>query len=379
MAKRAALIQRRQKTVRVSRSEQYLVNFKYLGDEPLPADYSENQDGLGKALNWYNYMATKEEARGYIKDYLEKNNRKADAKALSKVSDTWIPTTAAWVCRMLELGCKVPTASHEFLASELSRALGKATPEAEKPLSDAREAPKPTVQDRIREKTSEIIGDIEEQLDLSHYEGFSLYNWLKAREIPASYMGAVVAHYSPWLADLIEAYEGESQLKEAYSYLSRKELKERIVFFNQLIEDAEKYAGVAKKTRAPRKPRTVSATKKLKSFKFKKEDNDYKIASINPEKVLGAQELWAFNTKTKALTVFRAIDRGGLQVKGTSITGFDEKSSATKKTGRKPEIYIEKVMNGGKIVLRKLMDEIKTGAPLQERMNEHTILLKVIT
>ena len=378
MAKRAALIQRKTKTVRVSRSEQYLVNFKYLGDEPLPADYTEEQGGLGKAFNWYNYMSSKEDAREYIKQYLEVNNRKADAKLLGKVPDTWIPTSAAWLCRMLERGCKLSEASLGVLEAELTKALGRVAPDPEIALSAARGAPKPTVQDRMREKTSDIIGDIEEQLDLCNYEGFSLYNWLKSQAIPASYMGAVVERYSPWLADLIGAYEGESQLKEAYSYLTRKQLKDRIVFFDQLIEDAEKYAGVAKKTRTPRKPLAISAAKKLKSFKFKKEDNDYKIASINPEKVLGAQELWAFNTKTKSLTVFRAIDRGGLQVKGTSITGFDEKSSVTKKTGRQPEIYIEKVMNGGKIVLRKLMDEIKTGAPLQERMNEHTILLKVI-
>ena len=134
---------------------------------------------------------------------------------------------------------------------------------------------------------------------------------------------------------------------------------------------------MTKKTRAPRKPRPVSVEKKLKSFKYQKEDNTFKIASINPEKVIGAQELWTFNTKYKIVTVFRAIDRGGLQVKGTSIIGYDEKNSASKGCGRKPEEILSKLQNGGKIILRKLMDELKTDKPLQYRINENTILVRV--
>ena len=92
-------------------------------------------------------------------------------------------------------------------------------------------------------------------------------------------------------------------------------MKDRVVFFNKLIDDAQRYGNVTKKTRAPRKPRTISMDKKLKSLKYQKENNEFKIASINPEKIIGAQELWTFNTKYKIVTVFRAIDRGGLQVK----------------------------------------------------------------
>jgi len=160
--------------------------------------------------------------------------------------------------------------------------------------------------------------------------------------------------------------------------MSRKELKERIMFFNKLIDDAQRYGNVTKKTRAPRKPRTISMDKKLKNLKFQKENNEYKIASINPEKIIGAQELWTFNTKYKIVTVFRAIDRGGLQVKGTSIIGYDEKTSFSKGTGRKPEIVLDKLQNSGKIVLRKLMEELKTDKPLQIRINENTVLMKVV-
>jgi hypothetical protein len=229
----------------------------------------------------------------------------------------------------------------------------------------------------MRERQSEIIGDIEQMIDTG--EQFSLYDWLKGKEIPAAYCAAIIAYYSPWLQELIEASDyDDEQLKEAYQHLSKKQLKERILFMSKLIEDAEKYSNVTKKTRAPRKPRAVSKEKLLKHLKYQKEDNTFKIASINPEKILGAQELWTFNTKYKVVTVFRAIDRGGLQVKRSSIVDFDANNSFSKGCGRKPELVLDKLQNGGKIVLKKLMDEMKTDKPLQERINENTILIKVV-
>ena len=219
--------------------------------------------------------------------------------------------------------------------------------------------------------------DVEEMIDKN--ETFSLYDWLKANEIPATYAPRIAAYYAPILGELIEASEGlDSQLKEGYKRFTKKQLEQRIMFFNTLIEDAERYADTTKKARAPRKPRTVSVEKKLKNFKYQKEDNNYKIASVNPEKIIGCQELWTFNTKYKTLSVFRALDRGGLQVKGTSIINYDEKNSVTKRTGRKPEVFVDKVLNGGKVVLRKLTDEMKNDAPLAYRVNENTILLKVV-
>jgi hypothetical protein len=150
------------------------------------------------------------------------------------------------------------------------------------------------------------------------------------------------------------------------------------LFFNKLIDDVQRYGNVTKKTRTPRKPRAISMDKKLKNLKYQKESAEFKIATINPEKIIGAQELWTFNTKYKIVTVFRAIDRGGLQVKGTSIIGYDEKTSVSKGTGRKPEIVLDKLQNSGKIVLRKLMEELKTDKPFQLRINENTVLMKVI-
>ena len=369
MAKRASLIKRKPKTVRKTQSETYLVNVKYLGSEP--SDVKTRMDVMN-ATNWYGIMCDKDDAREYLTTWLTSVNKLDLAKRVKSIPDTWLPLPAAWQCRIASRNkIEVDTAR---LLSDIEYAISKGVKESpdEKPKAD-----KPSIQDRMRERADEILGDIEGLIDMN--EKFSMYEWLKTQDIPASYAPIIVRHYAPWLDELLEALEGkDEQLKEAYSYMSKKELKERVEFFANLLSDVEKYAGVTKKTRAPRKPRAVSAEKKLKNFKFQKEDNGFKIASVNPEKIIGAQELWTFNTKYKTLSVFRALDRGGLDVKGTSIIKYDENTSVTKKTGRKPEVYVQKVMGGGKLILKKVMEELKSDAPLAYRINENTILLKVV-
>ena len=56
-----------------------------------------------------------------------------------------------------------------------------------------------------------------------------------------------------------------------------------------------------------------------------------------------------------------------------------EVASKTKGTGRRTEFYLSRVREGGKIVLRNLMEELKTDKPLATRTNENTILLRVVS
>jgi hypothetical protein len=361
-----------------TRSEEYVINKKYLGgDEPAFSGPLTSLD-YTNALNWYNYMNNTSDAREYLNDYLKSQGRMEDVKKLKSVSDIWIPTTIAWIARLLSKGYELPMDARTFIEERLKQTLSKSNSTQETKSDNSL---KISIQDRIRERTRDILGEIEGLID-DHMEeaDFSFYSWLQSNEIPPSYVSSVIIKFTPVLLELIEAYEGkDDQLKEAYKYLSKPQLKDRIKFFNGLIEDANRYSNNTKKTKTVRKPRTISSEKKLKSFKYQKEDNTFKIASVNPEKIIGAQELWTFNTKYKTLTVFRALDRGGLDVKGTSIIKYDEESSITMRTGRKPEDAIKKALEGGKIVLRKLDQEFKNHAALQARINENTIILRVLS
>jgi hypothetical protein len=377
MANRPSLIQRKQKKARVTKNEAYVVNLKYMGTEPSHKGEITNVEYI-TSLNWYNAMSDIKEAREFFNSYLKQQDRLEDIKLLKRVPDSFVPLTAAWLCRMTERGYSLKEKDIVFIEGRLKNAFSHIEPVKEQ----EKKGEVVSIQDRIKEKASEIIADIEHIVDnRESMRDFSLYEWLKGKQIPATYSSAIVKAYQGWLNELLDAYEGnDPDLKEGYRRQTKSQIAQDIVFFSMIVEDAQKYGDVTKKLRAPRKPRTISIDKKIKALKFQKEDKEFKIASVNPEKIIGASELWTFNTKYKTLTVFRAADRGGLQVKGTSIVNYDEANSVTKRTGRKAEYFVERVLNGGKIVLRKLTEEEGIGSEtaLANRINENTILLKIV-
>jgi hypothetical protein len=377
MARRPALIKRKPKITRVTKSEAYLVNKKYMGDEPIYTKPLTNMDYIN-ALNWYNAMCSNSEAKEYIVTYLKNLGRVNDAKKIKSVPDSLIPTTVAWVCRLLSRGFTLPTDTQDYINDRIK--------ETYKYIQEPKEEdskPVVSIQDRMRERAHDILGEIEGMIDDYIYDKveFSMYEWLQSNNIPAAYATSIISKFTPVLDELLEAYEGkDEQLKEGYRHLKKADLKNLVSFYNTLIEDAERYSSNTKKVKKARKPRTVSVEKKIKNLKYQKEDQTYKIASVSPEKIIGAMELWTFNTKYKTITKLQAIDRGGLQVKGTSITNYCENNSITRSVGRKdPNEFLKRILEGGKLVLRKVFDEIKTEKPLAYRINENTILLRVIS
>jgi len=362
----------KKKVARKTKSETYLVNWKYLGEEPKNV---RGKVDLLKAFNWYNVMTEKDDVRQYLKDYFAGD--KATHKVIDSIPDNRLPLTAAWLCR-IATNNKEELHVNDWVRvnHDIQDASGYYKEEAEdKPKTVLA---KPSIQDRVRERGYDIIGDIEELLDKG--EVFSLYEWLQKNEIPAMYATKIIDHYKPWFMELYAAATtSDEDLNEAYSHMTKKDMKDRIIFFTKFLEDAERYSGNIKKARAPRKKKAPTTEKLLKNFKYQKESNEYKLQSCDPATIIAAQELWVFNTKYKTLGVYRARGPAGLTVKGASIDGYDSDSSLIKRIGRKPEEYVKKVLSGGKITLRKLMEEIKSEPiAFTDRINTNVVILKVV-
>ena len=339
---------------------------KDIGDEPIftgPVDNSAYID----ALNWYSYMSTPEDIREYLSSYLTKKDRHSDLEKVMKVSDTWIPKTVGSMARIMTNGGILSDTSKAFFEKKLQEVISHAPVEDNKII----------LSDRIKSRANEIIGEIEEMID--HGTSFSTLDWLKEKQIPASYVSYIINKYEPILEELNLALEGEDeQIVESYEHLSEGQLEGRIALYTSIIDDASTYGQLVKKVRKPRKKKKIPVEKQIKNLKFQKEDKEMKLVSIKPEKIVGAAELWTYNTKYKLLTVLRSSDTMGLQVKGTSIINYDENSSETKRTGRKSDYFVKSVMTGGKVALRKIMSESKYDALLGHRINENTILLRVL-
>jgi hypothetical protein len=142
-------------------------------------------------------------------------------------------------------------------------------------------------------------------------------------------------------------------------------------FIRTFIAECENRVTTVKATRKPRKKKEKTPSQLVAKLKH---DN----TGIRAEDIIGASQLWLYNSKYKVLTVLNAMGPVGLSVKGSTVTGFDEKISLAKKL-RKPEVTIDRLTLGGKIVLRKLMDELTTKPKVANgRCNIDTVLMRVI-
>ena len=239
---------------------------------------------------------------------------------------------------------------------------------------------KPSIQERMREQLSDIIGQFEEWTDLQPSNDIpAMFDYLKSNTVAQAHIGKIRSYYEPVAAEFqaLTQKDCPEDLAEGYKHLSKADIKQMIKFFDTMFGDLDAYANLKKATRATRKPKPKSADKLVAKLKFKKDDDRYKIVSVDPTTVVGATEVWVFNTKNRKLGKYVAQEHATLMVKGTTLQFFDDKLSV-QKTLRKPEAQLKEFGKAGKIVLRKFMDDIKaTETKMNGRLNEHIVLLKV--
>lgn len=267
----------------------------------------------------------------------------------------------------------------------------------------------PTIQERIREQSLDMVEDIDDWLEMWVVDpasfdpkGFDFkkhFNKLQPSQAHARKMKGfyenILADYDelermPTAGQLKKMGEHEQdmwqQLKEGYAHLKKADIKKFRTAIEELISALDFIIDQAKAIRKPRKAKPKSADKLVEKLKYLKADPKYNLASIAPVDIVGANELWVFNIKTRKLGKYVAsnIDPtgtgrpgSGLQVKGTTIIGFDENLSV-QKTLRKPDEQLKDFKGAGKVALRKFLDEINTtDTKLNGRCNPDTILLKV--
>ena len=228
----------------------------------------------------------------------------------------------------------------------------------------------------------ELNGEVDDFIASGCTKQFSMYEWLKANDVKHAQAKNIAAYYEKdVLPELLEAFEEKcDQLAEAYSFLTKPKLKLFIQFVENVITDCNKWGDVAKHismtNKAPRKKRTKPAAKQIEKLQYLKEHGDLK--SVYPTQIVGATQLWVYNVKYKTLGVYVCDNAHGFAVKGCTILNYNPGESVCK-TLRKPEEVIPKVLDSGKVALRKILGSIRTKEKkLTGRINKDTILLKVL-
>ena len=192
-----------------------------------------------------------------------------------------------------------------------------------------------------------------------------------------------ISHVKPmiegWLLDYEDAYYKRcDQAVEGYSHLKRSTLNHRIKVCKAMLEDLERIRSATKATRNVKVKRPKSVDKQVAKVQYKKEDNDFKIVSINPIQIPTKSRLYAFNTKSKMVIEYITESVNGFEISGSTIKNFSKGLSRT--------ICLRKPLDFLPIVLQKTPKQIdaawqtlktKTKVP-NGRINKDTILLRVL-
>jgi len=353
-------------------------NTLYSGAEPkIVGDLTRLQ--LMKALNWYSQNKDAKDSLKWASEYLNKKLKLKIPEANIKNQTS----SFGWICRIVNNGGILPEENKNWLENEIEKLKLVKEPVIDdsptKPVSVI-----PSIQERIKDSASRIIGELDGFVDDFVMNGCKetsktpkgMMVELKAKSVHTK---AIVEHYKKVREEITEALVGEDeQLKEGYSNFKKVELKRFEAFLSKLIDDALMLEDESKKNRKPRKRKVKSPDELVGKLKYCVEDEVTKIKSVDPKSIIGASALWVYNAKTRKLGCYFADDAGGLTIKGSTVMNYTESKSVQKKL-RKPEQVVPEVINGGKVFLRNVIDNIRAvQSPLSGRINADTVLVRII-
>lgn len=343
---------------------------------------------LRRSFFYYNYHYTTKLTKKYLVDWLRRNSR-FDAKVVAqfdRISDRYVPMTPCSLIMAHKAGMPLLDRHVRYLHQAVTDSLALARnagdlgePEIATPTQVVER--KITIQDRLQERTSEIIGEIEgmyDQVIQGKSAEFKIYDFLTAQNVPQSQLSKIAQVFEQRAIELAAAQsKKDAQLAEGYRHYRRADYQRLGKFIADLLAGIEEYRGVKKAVKKARVRKAPSKEKVVAKLKYARDDKALKVVSINPVDIVGAQELWVYNTKTRKLGRYIAEAMGQLGVKGTSVTGYDEVRSVAK-TLRKPDEQLRDFAKAGKVALRTYLKDIKAvEVRLNGRINEETLLLRV--
>jgi hypothetical protein len=367
-------------------------DIKLVGNEPTYKGEELGSEAyrikLRDMLRWNSYVHSAKDVRKHATHYV-KNIKQAKPEFIKEWSDfgeAKVGLTVGIVAKFAATKMPLTKEHQQWLDRGIEKAIAFGKQHANE--GDDEDAtpttPKLTIQDRMALQLKDIMVDLQEFEEAvlmgESHKAHEVLNYLKTKAVPQISVPKIVSFYKPKLAELVEAQTTKDEdLADAYSHYSKTDFKRVIGFYNSLVDDCNHYHSAKKVQRATKKRKPVAKDKIVARVRYLKQDEALKLVSINPVDIIGCQQLFVFNVKTRKLFCYFAEDTAGqLSVKGTSIIGFDENKSVGK-TLRKPIEQLAEFKKCGKVALRTFLADIKAvEIKGNGRLNEDTVLLKVL-
>lgn len=353
-------------TIAVSAKERKIAKGHKLlrNNDPMINPMSYDVD-LMLALNFYNREHNSKEKRAWAVAHYGKG-----VKFSSDIPDYRFKTLGA-LCRIVDNGNSLSEKHTIVMENEFDLLQKVVQSKKIEVVVDTK--PVIGIQEKMDQKVSEFLGEFAGLVDeyTMTRTNPNVEKLVNSMGIRGPMVKKVLARVSGTMEELQEAIAGvDKYLVEGYSNFKKSELKKLLGIYQQL-ESALVQAKVltVRKTRVAKvKPASVIAAK----VKYQIENADLNLKSINPATVVGASELYLFNTKYRKMQYYEAVVGKELTWKGTTLLNFSVEKSFSK-TIRKPEV-IQSLE--GKRMFAKFVKEAKaTPGKVTGRVNAECVLI----
>lgn len=370
---------------------------KYIGEEPRfekqpkPEDYN---GVLNRTFSYYDQTEHHFVKKSDVVTWMDSNGDfdRKEKTTYRKSNDKLTSKTVMKLARMANRGLELRPEHKEYILKHVRSAIVETDPDAVEEKKPGRKKKTQdtevqglfaNIQQRMLEQARGLAGEFDEDMDrvfTKQESTVDFYKYLVDNQVTKPVAAKMRAMFEETYNEINEAKgkKADEQLAEGYAFLKGKQLKNVLEWFERMFSDFDNYVKHKNLHRKPRKKKVVSADKLTSKIKYLKEHKPFRIVSIQPKEIVGAQQLWIFNVKNRKLGRYVAEEGGQLSVKGTAILGYDERHSICK-TVRKPDKTLPELMKAGKVALRTFLDGIKaTPTRMKPRIGKDCVLLRVL-
>lgn len=351
---------------------------------------SEPEWAICKAVNWYYQNTSAKEIKRYVLEYLRHvKSKKSEIEKIKRVdlkTFRYDHYRTGFLGRMVSRGATLPKHFAKRLEIGLADllAVGSVKAEAAKENEQA-QAKMPTIQERIEDQVSDLLADLESELDgflngikkrTEPNKWFSMAKFLKTNGVKGKQTTLIADNWRTLLAEVDEAQERiDKQLIEGYEFLTRPQLKRLGKFLETWVADCESHGATKRKTR---KKKVKTPEQLVAKLQYLPKSKEYKVSSVDPKEIIGADCVVIFNEKYRLMTIYRAADAQGMSVKGTTLLNYSTEKSVERRL-RKPKPMLAVA---SKLGLRAINSEFKnvrtTDRKPTGRLNKNCVIVRIL-
>ena len=348
-------------------------------------------------MHYKDYIRTevdKKDIAGLIRNYIRMHHTKDEIKIMFAASDwqfylyTHVAATIGWTNLKLEFPDNWrPELVIDNYINDLMIEGNKRI--AEKAASVDDSAPKSrSPMEILKIKTGDMLANIDDVIDdhvsnhkinnaSTAFEELNIYSKFQKEGTAYNTAKASFNHIEK-LTEEIELLltKKDDQLTESYKFMKLSRQKVLLAFLIDIRDDIKRYMLNKKATRKTRAPTIITADRQVAKIKYCKESVEYKIQSINPVSIIGASQLYTFNTKYKVLTEYLTSSPKGFEMKGTTLQNLNSSSRSIRL--RKPEDILPDIQSKSVSRINSIWKTLTTKQSVPNgRINNDTILIRV--